>query len=365
MSHDSGRQNISLDDDEEAFLRRCTNSPADVEPAEIFELLDSEEDDERQLGGRALTQYSRAAPSRLEDHTEQVVGYLGDEDDNVRGSVIMVVKHLVEVDASMFSEPPVEPLIERLGKEDQPGSKRAAQTLVALLDEDDPRLTEAVDSTVDLFAGDKHEAGSAIQALSVLGDASPDPVIERLTDRLSDESADVRKYAVRTLATLSEDNPERVGRATEALLALLDEDDDYTLEHTLSTLVDVAKYGPGALESSIPTLTGLVDADDNDVRRGAVRILAELGRADVDIGDAVAELRGRLDDEDKIVRRDACYALGILRAEAALSDIESLTDHDDLELQAVAASCVERITDGESEPPMAELDPGEIFLARN
>lgn len=363
MAHDTG-DDVSLDDEQEAFLRRCAKSPEEVDPAEIFELLDADEDDDRNLGGRALNQYARAAPRRLEDDADRVVDYLDDEDDNVRGSAIMVVKGLVEVDSTMFTEPPVDPLVDRLGKEDQPGSKRAAQTLVNLLDEDDPRLQEAVDSTVDLFAGDKHEAGSAIQALSVLGDAYPEPVIERLTSRLDDESADVRKYAVRTLATLSEDNPTRVGRATAKLVGLLDDDDSYTLEHALATLVDVANHDPTSLESSIPTLTRLVDADDSGVRRGAVKILAELGRADADLGTAVDALRARLDDDDKIVRRDACYALGILRADEALEEIRSLTEQRDLELQAVAASAVERITEGESDPPMGELEPGEIFVAR-
>jgi HEAT repeat protein len=253
-------------------------------------------------------------------------------------------------------------LLARLGKEDQPGSKRVAQTLVEVLDAEDPRVTEAVDDTVDLFAGDKHEAGSAIQALAVLGDAYPQPVIGRLTARLTDDSADVRKYAVRTLATLSEDNAALVGEATENLLGVLDGADDYTREHALETLVDVTRHDPESLESAVPRLTDLVD---DKTRRGAVRILAELGRADVDVGEAVDLLRGRLDDEDKLVRRDACYTLGILRANDAVDDIRTHKDDYDLEFAAVAESAIERIEDGESTPPMADLEPGELFVARN
>jgi HEAT repeat protein len=175
----------------------------------------------------------------------------------------------------------------------------------------------------------------------------------------------VRKYSVRTLATLSDDNAALVGEATEALVGLLDDEDSYTHEHTLQTLVDVARHDPAALESAIPRLTELVDADHSKTRRGAVRILAELGRADIDIEPAVTELRGRLTDDDKIVRRDACYALGILRAEDALADIRAHRDDYDLEFEAVADAAIERIEDGESDPPMGDLEPGEIFVARN
>lgn len=365
MAHSgSGGQGVSLDDEEREFLKRCADDPEDVAVADIFALLDADDEDERHLGARALTQYSQGNPGGLAAHGDRIVDYLAAEDDDVRKSTVMVVKRLVEADVSAFSEPPVDPLIARLGTEDQPTSKRVAQTLVTLLDADDPRLREAVDTTVDYFEGASEEAGSGIQALAVLGEAYPDQVIDRLTARLDDDSPDVRKYAVRTLATLSDANADRLDAATPKLLALLDDEDEYTREHALETLVDVAQADPAALETAIPTLTTLVDADHSKVRRGAVRVLAELGRADVDIGDAVDELRGRLTDDDKIVRRDACYALGILRAEAALSDIRAVEDDYDLEFEAVAAAAIERIEHGESDPPMADLDPGDIFTAR-
>ena len=372
--HANGGQGVSLDDDERAFLKRCSDQPDDVDVDAIFERLEvgpdelGEETDGsevRKLGARGLVQYSQADPAGLAEYGDRIVTYLSDDNEDVRSSAIMVVQRLVEADVAAFSEPPIEALMARLGREDQPGSKRLAQTLVSLLDADDPRLTEAVDTTVDLFGGDKHEAGSAIQALSVLGNAFPERVIGRLTARIEDDDADVRKYSVRTLATLSADNAALVGEATESLVALLEDEDSYTREHTLETLVDVARNDPAALESAIPRLTELVDADHSKTRRGAVRILAELGRADIDIEPAVTELRGRLSDSDKIVRRDACYALGILRAEDALEDIRAHRDDYDLEFAAVAASAIERIEDGESDPPMGDLEPGEIFVARN
>lgn len=372
--HSSGGQGVSLDDDDDReFLERCSDRPEEIDVEEIFDRLDATDDvgggtdaaDVRELGARGLVQYAQADPDGLAAHGDRVVGYLSDGNEDVRGGAIMVVQRLVAADVDAFSEPPVDALIARLGKEDQPGSKRVAGTLAALLDADDPRLTEAVDTTVDLFGGDKHEAGSAIQALSELGKSHPEPVIERLSARLADDTADVRKYAVRTLATLSDSNPDRVADATESLLELLDAGDSYTREHALETLVDVAKHDPEALESAIPRLTALVDADHSKTRRGAVRVLAELGRADVDIEPAVIELRGRLDDADKIVRRDACYALGILRAEEALEAIRATKDDYDLEFAAVAESAIERIENGESDPPMADLEPGEIFVARN
>jgi HEAT repeat protein len=370
MAHtDSGGQGGSLDDEQREFLRQCAESPAEVDVAAIFERLDSEEATEeeqgtRHLGARALTQYAGADPAGLAAHGDRIAGYLDDEDENVRKSAIVAVQRLVESEYDAFTEPPVKALLARLGKEDQPGSKRVAETLARLLAADDPRLETAVDRTVDLFAGDEHEAGSGIQALSVLGDHFPGRVVDRLTARLADENPTIRKYAVRTLATLSEDNAARLATATPDLLALVDDADDYTREHAMETLTDVAAAEPTALEAAVPRLTELVDDDHDKVRRGAVRVLAELGRADVDVGEAVDTLRGRLDDDDKIVRRDACYALGILRAEAALADIRAREDSYDPEFAAVAASAIERIEDGESDPPMTDLEPGEIFTAR-
>ena len=353
----------SLDDEQRDFLRRCTERPEAVDPDELFALLDSE-GDERTLGARALRNYTRAAPGRMVDHGDRLVSYLDDEREAVRQSAIASIHRLVDGNHDAFVEPPIRPLIDRLGREDQQTSKTIAETLAALLEEDDPAVTEAVDTTVDLFEGNQFEAGSGIQALVVLGRSFPEPVMDRLGDRLRDDDPDVRKYSVRALAALAADHPQFIVDATPTLLSVLSDDDDYTREHALSALVHAAKTDPSSLEGSVPVLVSLVDADHDRVRRGAVRILAELGRADADVSDAITALRGRLNDSDKITRRDAVYALGIIRAEGALDELRTLTEHQDLELQAVAASAVERITEGESDPPMAGLDPGEIFLAR-
>ena len=353
----------SLDDEQRDFLRRCTERPEAVDPDELFALLDSE-GDERTLGARALRNYTRAAPGRMVDHGDRLVSYLDDEREAVRQSAIASIHRLVDGNHDAFAEPPIRPLIDRLGREDQQTSKTVAETLAALLETGDAAVIEAVDTTVDLFEGDQFEAGSGIQALVVLGRSFPEPVMDRLGDRLRDDDPDVRKYSVRALAALATDYPQFVVDATPTLLDVLSDEDDYTREHTLSALLQAAKADPASMDGAVPALVSLVDADHDRVRRGAVRILAELGRADVDVSEAVTALRDRLDDSDKIARRDAVYALGILRAEEALVDIQELTDHQDLELQAVAASAVERITEGESDPPMAELDPGEIFLAR-
>ena len=351
-------------DEQREFLRTCAERPEDIDPEQLFERIESDEETVQQLGARALSRYVQEAPERLTDDGDRIVGYLDHAEENVRQSAVMTLRHLVAGDYDAFAEPPVKPLIDRLGKEDQPTSKRIAQTLVDLLEADDPELVTAVDTTADLFEGEKFEAGSGIQALVVLGRAFPGPVLARLTDRLDDDDADVRKYSVRTLAALAEDYPTHVADATTQLLAVLDDEDNYTREHALSALTVAAQESPDDLEDAVPTMVDFVDHDHDKVRRGAVRILAELGRADVDVSAATDALRGRLDDSDKIARRDACYALGILRAEEALDDLRALIDQGDLELQAVAESSIERITEGESDPPMADLDPGEIFTAR-
>ncbi len=363
MTDDGG--GAGLDEDERAFLRRCAQRPDQVDLDELFDRIEAAESEERRLGARGLSQFVKAAPDRLAPHGDRLVSTLDHDDEAVRSAAITAVRTLVAGGHDAFETPPVEPLVARLGREDQQRSKQVARTLVDLLDADDPRLAEAVDETVDLFGGEAHEAGSAIQALAVLGEAFPEPVLDRLRDRLSDDDANVRTYAVRTVATLADDHPDLVAPATPDLLALLDDDDDYAREHALSTLAEIARTDPGRLDGAVPRLTGLVDAGHGKVRRGAVRTLAALGRADVDLSGAVDTLREHLNDPDKLVRRDAAYTLGILRAESALADLESLTDAGDLELQAVASAAVERIETGESDPPMADLEPGEIFVARN
>lgn len=384
MEHSGNTGDGSLTDEQGQFLRACAERPDEISPYDIFDLLEGEAEidgtnlgtvttddgntvglDGRVFGARALNQYATEVPAGLTEYSDLLVTYLDDENEDVRKSVIRTIYNLVSGGHDAFREPPVDPLIDRLGKEDQKTSKVVARILVALLAEDDPAVPRAVDTTVDLFGGDKFEAGSGIQALVVLGRAFPKPVMGRLGDRLADDDPTVRKYAVRTFAALARDYPDFVVESVPTLLDLLDDDDEYTREHTLETLVEAARTDPVALDGAVYRLVEYVDADHNKVRRSAVRILVELARADVDVSQAITALQNRLDDEDKIARRDAVYALGILRTDEALEEIRALTDGRDLELQAVAASAVERITEGESDPPMTEFAPGELFVARN
>ena len=119
--HASGGQGASLDD-ERKFLRQCSDHPDEVDIQAIFERLDADS------------------------------GSVG-EDDDVRGSAIMVVQRLVEVDNPELVGETTERLLALLDEGDSYTRGHTLETLVDVaktapetLETAIPRLTALVDT---------------------------------------------------------------------------------------------------------------------------------------------------------------------------------------------------------------------------
>lgn len=333
---------------------------------------------------RTLVAIAESRPERLRDHLPAVRSLLESDADEIRGAAIEAIRHLADARPDAVGDATIDALRDRLGRESQRETRSVAEALSTVLEADDPRLERAIADCFELFDGDGYQRGGAVQALVTLGEAFPDAVFERLERLLADsregDEPDGRAGAVRVVAALANEYPDRTAALAPALFSVLEDGDAYAIRHATAALATVARRDPAAIRDGLDRLLELLDADDDRTRRNAVRVVLELGRhgdgderrsagsrdeSRPDAVDAVVDdLIARLEDGDKIVRRDACYALGVLRAERARDAIAPLTDAGDLELAAVATAALERLNGEETDPPLPELEPGEVFVRR-
>lgn len=219
--------------------------------------------------------------------------------------------------------------------------------LVRLGETDPTALADHVSDLEAFLADDSaHVRRRAAQAVAMLADANPDPVVplvDRLAEGLSDEV--VRCDVAVALGNIAETEPAAVMGELAALVAALDGDGD-VLVPVSGALASIAAADaetlaqPGVLDR----LFSLLSNDRPAVRGNAAAALSEIAAADATaVCSGADDLRARLGDVAPPVRRDVAVALGAAAPAcpdavvAAVPDLVALLDDPDEGVRAGAA----------------------------
>lgn len=270
--------------------------------------------------------------------------------------------------------------LERLG----PASRPALPTLLALLDEPDPDMREAIARALGAIS-DEHPVVSAlivalddpdqlVRESAAIGLGSVGPSAAAAGPALRSRCAD----GWPAVAAAARDALRRIGEEVPQTLSGPDEDATRTVRDRLPqrladlrsedertrgiSTFEIGKLGPGAAEA-VPLLSGLLSIDRNlDVRWSAAWALGKMGAAATEAVPALA--RAIVHDRDPDVRAESAWALGrIAREHVAVRGIAvrvlsgSLRDVDSL-VREEAASAL-----GSLGPDAAPAIPGLALLA--
>lgn len=141
-------------------------------------------------------------------------------------------------------------------------------------------------------------------------DAAPDEAsIESLVEAFdaSDSGDPFRDDVARVLAMLVEEFPMRVAPIAPRLAEFLG---GAGAAHLLRALGYVSEADPSAVETSIDSVVGRLDADDPAIVRNALWTLSNVARSDPNVlSDAFSELVALLSHDDGEVRRRATIAV--------------------------------------------------------
>ena len=181
-------------------------------------------------------------------------------------------------------------------------SRRAVPALIAVLDDRDREVRAA--------------------AAGALGSIEDSRAVGPLQLLIKDPSADVRSQAVDALREIKDPS------ATSAITGALKDDHPNVRRAALEALRELR------VPVSENVLLDALDDPSADVRSGAVQLASERPFPTL-----VAVLKKLLDDPNGDVRVEAVYALGELRADGALTDIERLLHTDpDVPVRVAAAA---------------------------
>jgi hypothetical protein len=162
-----------------------------------------------------------------------------------------------------------------------------------------------------------------------------DEEIEELINRLNDDDADVRYWAIRRVSELGASARD----AAPALVARLDDEDG---DCRFWALIAVRSVGGPALQAAVPSLLDRLNDSESAIRQTAAELLGDSGVATSRVATALIESLRR--DDFEFVRDAAAKSLARLEAPTAVDALlEALAmDPSDL-VRATAAEALGRV----------------------
>jgi HEAT repeat protein len=194
------------------------------------------------------------------------------------------------------------------------------------------RLEEATRPAVLAAVGPDRSPEVRVQALHVLSKFANPETVDAVLPHATDPDQAVARKARWALSRIREP------RAVPHLIALLG---DHEPEERNALTDDVAAFGSAV----VPALVEALGSGDGVVRRHAADILCYIGHPHAE--DAAEALGVALEDPESLVAVAALMALGELRGDAALQQVEAAREAVDPQIRGIAerlASCKPRRT---------------------
>jgi len=285
---------LQEEDLEESMVQALETIDGDHVPV-LFAYLSDENALVRRTVARVL------GKSGLREAEDPLIRLLSDENGHVRSTAVDALGQL-------RSKKAVAALLELLTDEYESVQESAIRALAEIGDE------SVLDSLVKDFTS--RDAHMRKNIALLLGKFSSGKAADALAFALKDEEPEVRKAAVQALGDLPRDRTNR-----SLMLAVADDDPEVRM-------LAAEALGKARRPDAVEALISLLEDPDLWVRAAAARGLGRTG------GERVSgALASHLDAASDIFLLALVEVLGRLKAEAALTPLLKLTDHDDPEVR--------------------------------
>lgn len=211
----------------------------------------------------------------------------------------------------------------------------AAHALSEVADHAPVDVLDAVPAFSSLVAEREPGFEHALFALNRVAPEHPEelrPAASTLVDALADASLDTtaRLNATAALGRTANEFPDAAVEAVDVLCDLLDAEDYRLRANAAGVLSDVATVHAGTLVPHVKDLVPLLKSDDDYTLVNTTAALARVAETEPSAVDHTTERYiALLDHDHRLVRLNACWALGHLRANEAAPNLDALQTADD------------------------------------
>ena len=310
----------------------AATAPDQVEFATVIDLLDSDDSTVRETVLDAVQSLAEARPEGCLTVLPALRSHLADDT-----HATPVLKCLAPIAAARPADiaPFVPDVIPYLLTDDARQQRSAARIISEVASDHPADVVDAVPALSAIVANELAGFDYALFALNRTAAEHPDevrPAATTLTEVLEDESLDVqpRLNATAALGRIASEYPDAALDAIEPLADLIDADNQRLRANAAGVLGDIAKGHATELVPYVDQLAVLLESDDD---YALVNTTAALSRVADTNPTAVEHLTKQyislLDYDHRLVRLNACWMLGHVRADPAASRLDDVRINDD------------------------------------
>jgi hypothetical protein len=284
--------------DDEAILETARTDPDAVDLETIVALFDADRGQVRNVALRCARVVASDDPSRVAAISEHILERLDDEF-AVAGSTAAAVLASIAPDHPDTVRPAVPTLVDKLDEHPPQTGYRAARALTPLLEDDPAEFVSEADTLLDVVVDPPEVWAPEPDRLQDLPGTKRDSITNLLASRRDEIVTDearvrvIREFAAHALVEVTALDPDAIADRLEDITPALSRDPPLARAATIDVIANVAKEKPAAAAPATEALIDLLEDDEEFVRTHAVRAL---GFAEAT--DAVEPLRAVAEDAD-------------------------------------------------------------------
>lgn len=315
--------------------------------------------DDRKSAISSLGRIGTTDPSVVADTLDPLVNAASAQDSSVRREATEALGQIGAASPSLMTDK-ISVVAERLQDGEEPVRTSAAEACAEIASVSPHQLTDCIEPLGVLAAdGTETQQGYAVEALSAIAAEAPAAtavVTDQLVTALQTDDGDISSAAAAALADISTSDVPVPSATVDELTAALSQPGVVGV-NAASVLCEITEATPAATVDHLDTIVDRFDDGDHSVRRSITEILRSHSRQFPSMVEPhIQTLAMALDDEDRLLRKDAAHAIGNL-AGADLSEranivellADRLADFDDTATRIAVAYAILAITCEEGE----------------
>lgn len=316
-----------------AIRDRAQTDPNGIDVQEIAKFVRIDDPDIQYRALHALIDVIAVRPGAALDYVSLLSERLASDEGLVRSAALYCVADLAE-DYPQEVAPFAEDIVPMLSVDQDDAFLEGAIPYVAAVADAEPKaVLDAVPRLAALLQTNPTKRYELLLSLTRIANQYPDavvPVTDDLLEYIEDETdADDRGTAIAAIGYIAQEYPHVVEPAIPTFIDLLEADSQWLRANASGVLADLAEEYPGQLRLAANPVIDLLSDEDKRARYHATSILARVAEEyPADVESATDLLVEMLEEDLARTRKDACWALGGLRAETARDELEAIHRED-------------------------------------
>jgi len=290
--------------EDEDLLETARERPEESDVDTLVSILEWDDNQARNVALMALAHVAADDPSRVVEHTDDVIERLDDEFPVAQTSATQVLAKIAP-EYPEAVEPALPQLVEKLTQMPPLNGYRAGRAMAPILRENPEAFLPYTDDLIDVVEEPPSPGIPSAEELKEMPNEKRKKIEETLEDRTDEARADIfrcygiQEIAAHALVEISEIEPEAIADRTEDLRPGLTAEPSVVTAATLDVLANVGQEDLAAVEPLLEDVLDLLWDTPTNVRVHAVQTLGFVG-----VTEAVEPLRELAESDAPEVTED-------------------------------------------------------------